>query len=148
MQHILLYYKAINQLETLHHNFYQLESVAMQLVDAKSQLLDKRCVLTEDAPNKIMQRLRRYEGCPLEVGGYHYRYFVEELGDYPCLIATRDTKKVSTHHRRISVVSIGDKRSDSLVQLRSIEAIKYQFCEGKERVLPLGVSSWRYLPSI
>jgi hypothetical protein len=148
MQHILLYYKGINQLEILHHNFYQLESLAMQLVEAKSRVIDKRCVLPEDSPNKIMQRLSRYEGCSLEIGAHHYRYFVEELGDYPCLIARHENKKVSTHHRRISVLSIGDKRPDSLVQLRSIEAIKYQDCEGKERVLPLGVSSWRYFAAI
>ena len=148
MQHILMYYKGINQLEALHHTFYQLDSLAMQLSDTKSKALDARCVVPENSPNTILQRLRRYEGCSLEIDGHHYRYFVEELGDYPCLIAIHEGKKVSTHHRRISVLALGDKRPDSLVQLRSIEAIKYQVCEGKERILSLSVSSWRYLAAI
>lgn len=143
LQHLLLSYNGFKQLEKSHQRFYQLEAVAKNI--AQSTSLMRLCLLQEEGANRIIRRLVSHEGCPISIEERHYLYFIEELGDFPCLLSLQNNKPMSTRHRRISVLSLGENRPDSLVQLRLITPIQVQECEGEKQTISLGVSSWRYL---
>lgn len=148
MQHLLLYYQAINQLQKTHQRFYQLESLAMQLAKKPWDSFNKECVIEADAASYNLQQLIRHQGCILERDSNHYRYIIENLGDHPCLMALQNNKTVSTHHARVSILEVGKNSSDSLLQLRLITPIVAQACDGEKHTVPLGISSWRYLAAI
>ncbi|MFI4918819.1 MAG: type II secretion system protein [Legionellales bacterium] len=148
MQHILLYHKAMNKLELQHQGFHQLEALAIQLAHAKLSELDAGCFEFGDSVNQVIRRLMQHEGCLLSVDKHHYKYLIEELGDFPCLVAQQDGVTFSTHHRRVTVLSTASDNADTLLQVRQISAIKYQPCLGEAHDIALGVGSWRYFAAV
>jgi len=144
MQHVVLYYKAINKIKEQHQNFYHLEEVAMQLAHASTRVSDKQCILYQDSANQVMQQLIHHKGCSVEHGLSLYKYYIEDLGEFPCQVFDNGRKQGATHHRRISVVQIEDGFAISLLQLRYISAASFLSCS----TISLGVSSWRYFPLI
>lgn len=148
MQHILLYYKAINRQEVLHQRFYQLENVASQLAHAKLTSLNRSCIVDEDAANQVMNNLLHQKGCSLADGVVHYQYLIEDLGEFSCLITLKQGQKHATLHRRVSVVQIQENIPTSFLQIRFITVGGMANCLSQEHFIPLGTSSWRYLPSI
>lgn len=148
MQHILLYYKAINKLEALHRSFYHLEDVALQLAQKRFISGEQACMMQEDSANKVIQNLLHQKGCTLVNGLLHYQYFIEDLGEFPCLLTYYEGNKHTTYHRRVSVMNIEDENRRSLLQIRFIYVSGIAKCEKKERMVSLGISSWRYFPAI
>lgn len=148
MQHILLYYKAINQQEGLHRSFYKLEAVALELGQRNCSMQKYNCVVHEDAPNQMMRNVLEHQGCSFENGALHYQYLIEDLGDFPCLITRFNGKKLATHHTRVSVVHVENGAPVALLQIRLIVSGKPANCLSKERFINLGLSSWRYFPTI
>jgi hypothetical protein len=146
MQQILVYYKATNKEEELHHDFYQLEDVAMQL--ARSPQLNPVCTMHQDSANQAIEYLLQHQGCTFKNEANEYRYFIEDLGNFPCFIVYQHGQKHSTYHRRVAVMQIKNGIPHSLLQLRFINAGEVLKCLTKERVIALGVSSWRYLASV
>lgn len=140
MQQALIYFKALNQLEQQHQELYQLERVATHLAKADKVHLNPKCILQENGVNAVIRQLKQRRGCPVHDVA-NYMFLIEDLGDWPCRIATASNQKVSTHHRRVTVLS----PSDSILQIRFISAIPQLFCEGIEQPTELGVSSWRFL---
>ncbi|QMT60683.1 type II secretion system protein [Legionella sp. PC997] len=147
MQHILLYYKAINKQEMLHQSFYQLEDVTLQLLH-QPQAFNQDCLVRSDSANQAIHHLLHQKGCSLMSGLTQYKYYIEDLGEFPCLVAREKGRKFATHHQRVTVVPIEDGSPVSLLQIRVISAGRVIPCLAKERSISLGVSSWRYLPSI
>lgn len=145
MQHILLYYKAINKQEQLHQSFYQLEEVTLQLARSPVASVDAGCVTHTDSANQVMQKLMHREGCALQKAAFDYQYFIEDLGEFPCLLVYEQGQKRATYHRRISVVQMEEGYPASLLQIRFITKGSILKCDRKEHSIGLGVSSWRYL---
>lgn len=145
MQHILLYHKAINRQEESHKNFYNLENVARQLSQKYVALFAPNCVIKEDSQNQILHKLLHHQGCSLSNEGLQYEYLIEDLGDFPCLIARSKNRMYATHHQRLSIVQFDKGRPLSFLQIRLIAAGKLANCFVKEHVIPIGISSWSYL---
>ena len=148
MQHILLYYKAINKKEALHHHFYQLEEVAMELAQTAFSADTEGCVSKKDSANQVIQQLARHEGCSLKHGTTRYQYLIEDLGEFPCLISFKKGQKRATQHRRVSVIQMEEEFPFSLLQLRFIALGSAAPCLETEHAIALGVSSWRYFASL
>ncbi|MCW8385990.1 type II secretion system protein [Fluoribacter dumoffii] len=144
MQHILLYYKAINKQEESHRNFYHMESVALQLLHQHS--FNPGCVVRTDAANAVIYDLLIQKGCSLTSDRIHYRYFIEDLGIFPCLTARFKGRKSATHHQRITIAPVEDGAYGPVLQIRFIQKGRIIPCLAKEHLISLGVSSWRYLP--
>jgi hypothetical protein len=145
MHHLLLYLKVTNHQEVLHQRFYQLEAVALQL--AQQKLSTSSCVYHQDLANHVLNRLLHH-GCPLNDGELSYQYFIEDLGSFPCLVVYEQGQKRISHNRRVSIALMEEGRPVSFLQIRYISSDIIANCEGNERLVPLGMSSWRYLGSL
>jgi hypothetical protein len=106
------------------------------------------CVIPEDSPNQIPQKLLQHQGCSLTSDGLQYGYFIEDLGEFPCLVVQSKNQNYATHHQRISIVQFDKRNSLSFLQLRIVTVGGLAHCLTQERITPLGISSWRYLPSL
>ena len=144
LHHVLLYHKAVNSLEVQHYNFYQLEHLAIELASVKTSQLDKDCILHKDLANGVIVQLKKQQGCLLVLGTSKYYYFIEDLGDFPCLKVYESGLNYSTHHRRVTLMLLGENGSHSLVQIRYIIPIQNQTCVKTVRTVRSGISSWRY----
>lgn len=145
MHHVLLYYKAINKQEVFHDRFYQLEHIALQLVQ-QNKSLNPDCILHSDSANQVVQDLQNRKGCILVNGFSQYQYILEELGEFPCLVVHLRGKKLATRHQRVTVVSMGNNIPISVIQMRVIHSARAIPClRKKEHSVPLGISSWRYI---
>lgn len=149
LHHILLYHKALNVQERQHQNFYQLEYIAKQLTYSANAMINKSCVETRDMANEVILWLIKGQGCSLTVGQAQYRYIIEDLGDFPCLILYHQQQKYATRHLRVSVLSVGNgEYGSSLLQLRFVKPAITYGCFGEEHQIKEGVSSWRYLSTV
>lgn len=146
MQHLLLYFKASNHQEALHQRFYQLEAVALQL--AQQKFFASSCIRHQDDANHALDTLLQHRGCSFKNGELSYQYFIEDLGSFPCLVAYEQGQKRASHHQRISVVSQEEGIPVSFLQIRYLSAGTIANCVGNERLIRLGISSWRYLGSV
>lgn len=147
MQQVLLYHKALNKQEQLHQNFYQLEGLASQLASDFSE--KNHCVEHRDSVNQIIKELLHNKGCLLAVGQARYRYIIEDLGDFSCLVLYQNQNKRATRHLRISILLLADKQNPaSVLQLRFIKPSVAKVCLEKEHPVTPGISSWRYLTDI
>lgn len=148
MQHILLYHKVINRQEESHKNFYNLEAVTKQLSQKYMLLPVFDCVHQEDSPDHALYKLLHHQGCSITNEGLQYQYLIEDLGEFPCLVALSKNRKYATHHRRLSIVQLEKGNPLSFLQVRLVSLGGDPNCLTNEHVTPLGVSSWRYLASI
>ncbi|WP_133135646.1 type II secretion system protein [Legionella rowbothamii] len=146
MHHLLLYLKVTNHQEVLHQRFYQLEAVALQLVQQKPFTLG--CIRHQDSANHALNRLLQHQGCSFNDGELTYQYFIEDLGSFDCLVVYEQGQKRSSHHLRVSIALMEEGRPVSFLQIRYINSRTLVNCEGNERLVRLGMSSWRYLGSI
>ncbi|MGL5742539.1 MAG: type II secretion system protein [Legionella sp.] len=117
MQHILLFHKAANRQEMQHQNFYQLEHVAMQLASKPLTAVGQNCVVHEDSANQVLERLLKHQGCSLANGLLQYHYFIEDLGELPCLRTIYHGNQHATHHKRVSVVQMNEETVASFLQI-------------------------------
>ncbi|KTD65437.1 hypothetical protein [Legionella shakespearei] len=147
MQQVLLYHKAINRQEKEHQSFYQLEAIALQLA-RKQDLLLSACVRNKDGPNGVIDALVHNEGCLLTAGQIRYRYYIEDLGAFPCLVSQHGDMKQATHHLRITLLQMAEEAHDPLavLQIRYLKPEPSAVCPGREHRVAEGISSWRYFP--
>ncbi|BCA96299.1 hypothetical protein TUM19329_26600 [Legionella antarctica] len=147
LHHVLLYHKALNQQEQQHQNFYQLEALALQLARASKVAIADNCIEHGDAANEVIQRLINNQGCSLIDGQSQYRYIIEDLGDFPCLVL--HDHKHATRHNRVSLLLLGENGNTvSVLQLRMIKPSAVMGCSGGEHEVTTGIGSWRYIPDI
>ena len=139
MQHVLMYYKAINRHKLQQREFFQHEKLALQL--ANTPLIESHCVEHSDAINTVLQRLSASEGCHFIDQQIQYYYLIEDLGEFPCLV-TRQQK--STRHIRVSLLQRSNNQ-DYLLQIRYLKPLPYLSCLSQSKVVNSGVGSWRYL---
>ncbi|MDR3501469.1 MAG: type II secretion system protein [Legionella sp.] len=145
MHHLLFYFKVTNHQEALHQRFYQLEAVARQLAQKPPS---SGCIRHQDLANHALNTLLQHQGCSFNDGELSYQYVLEDLGTFPCLVVYEQGQKRTSHHQRISVVLMEEGVAVSFLQIRSISSSTIAHCAGDERLVRLGMSSWRYLGSI
>jgi hypothetical protein len=148
MQHVLLYQRASNKQEEGHQRFYELEHIARHLIDAPIDTL-QACRVKQNLANKALQQVKDKHRCSLTVKKNKYRYLIEDLGEYSCLVGLHKGVKKSTHHYRFTLLSQLDNNHPSLlVQIRVIRLARSFSCAKNIRYVAVGTSSWRYIEDI
>lgn len=147
----LLLAKAFNHQELSHRQRYQLEYLIGQLA-AQDILNQQQCLSSSKGANQIIHQLIHHQGCLLTVNAINYRYFVEDLGVFPCLVTPKGQKNWATQHVRISLLRLSRKHtSAALLQVRLIKsvstAVDQSTCTTLHKIRS-GVSSWRYLTNL
>lgn len=139
--------KALNQLEASEQGLYQLETIAAQLAYRTDWPLSVDCISSEKDPNEVIQLLEKQQGCSLTKDKLLYRYWIEELGVFPCLQVSSEKGIYSTEHRRITVLA--NSQNNNLVQLRLANPVALEVCKEPYSVqIKPGLISWRELVSI
>jgi hypothetical protein len=141
MQTLYIYIKASNQVVSSHNEFYQLETAARFL---SSEPFVADCILTNEDPNKVIELLRRHQGCLQEINHRQFYYLIDDLGRFPCLNIMENDELYASRHWLISVLSKRGQRT--LLQLRIARLGEMMDCRGSfHRQIPSGIVSWRYL---
>lgn len=148
LQQVFLQYKALNSQEIFHQNFYQLEHLIIRLTHSPSLYVRKDCYLKKNyGANKVVNELVKNKGCLLILNQRKYRYFIEDLNEFSCLVLNKDGQKHASHHFRFTVLQHREHGEFSIIQLRFIKlGSNLSSCPEEEIQVKEGVSSWRYLP--
>jgi hypothetical protein len=148
MQQLLLYQRATAQQELQHQRFYQLETLIRQLEAKIPEGIKTQCIRKQDLANHAIEQLMNHQGCTLDLDGEHYRYLVEDLGMYSCLVVEDQGSARSSLHFRISLLLESTEAHSAVsIQIRSIKPARELACEGTPHQITRGISSWRYLQS-
>lgn len=143
MNNLLLYQRAATKREMMHQDFYQLERIARRLIDLPSRNFG---ACTYDGEHTRIMQLLEQKGCSLKIKGRTYRYLVEDLGRYPCLMIVKEQALHASWHFRFSVLASPiEEHSAALIQLRVIRLAPAQICSESISYVRQGISSWRYL---
>lgn len=142
MQSVFLYIRVTNALETQHETLSQLEAVAKELIEGNHP---SDCVLSLKNFNQINDLLLKKKGCSKRHNHQQYHYLINDLGTFPCLQITADSKQYfGSHHWLITVAN--ELTPVSILQLRVAKLTKEGGCELEEtRIIKEGVLSWRYI---
>jgi type II secretory pathway pseudopilin PulG len=137
MQQILLFAKALQHQKTQEMQFYELESLAYRLISDKG--IDAHCIKPEMDANAILAQVAK-RGCVIQEGRLQYRYLIEDLGDYACLMVKFKDQMHPSHHTRITVM-----QNSRYIQIRMIKkGESTNLCEEEWGLLKEGVSCWRH----
>jgi len=143
MQHVMIYQRASTKQEMHHQRFYQMEHLARGLSKAS---FNSPCRWQQDVTNGAIEQLKMHGGCLLKLGQDHYRYIIEDLGIYPCLVVEHQGIIQSTHHSRVSLLlEANEEHAASALQIRMIHPAGELSCAQEPRMVTEGVSSWRFL---
>ncbi|TAL58753.1 MAG: type II secretion system protein [Legionella sp.] len=142
MQQVLLYFKALNQHELQQQRFYQMERLASFLTQKKRS---RACLISAIGAEKVWRRLRTEKGCVLSLSYGRIYYFIEDLGAFPCLIASVAGKEFATHHTRVSLLLLEESQPEQFLQIRYLNPIIAFPCQEEKTKVNLGISSWRYV---
>ncbi|WP_165483190.1 type II secretion system protein [Legionella quateirensis] len=150
IQHVFLYSKALNRQQYQHQNFYQMEDTLMQLTELQLHLIDQECIIPTKGADKVIGKLVKNEGCLVPGSDKHYRYLIEDLGDYPCVVTQKEGQMLSTHHIRITLLQSPDAYNPaaSVLQVRNIKESASESCHGETHQVSTGISSWRYISDV
>lgn len=125
-------------------DFWTLETAANRLAGSIDFAKQGTCLLSEQAPNVVIDLLKNRKGCVLTHEKQQFYYLLEDLGLFPCLQTQQNNKIYSTRHFRLSIQSA--KKGTSILQLRHARITNLLTCESKEpQQSKLGLLSWRYL---
>lgn len=143
MNNLLLYQRAASKREMMHQDFYQLERIAWRLIELSPRHFES---CTYQGEHARMRQLLEQKGCSLKIKGRIYRYLVEDLGLYPCLMIVKEQALHASRHFRFSVLASPTQgHNAALIQLRVIRLAPAQVCSESISYVNQGISSWRYL---
>ena len=150
IQQVFLYSKALNRQEYQHQNFYKMEDILMQLTEFQLDLIDRECFIPVNRADKVIGKLAKDGGCLVPGGDKRYRYLIEDLGDFPCVVTQKEGQMRSTHHIRITLLQSPDdfNPATAVLQVRNIKDIASLSCHGETNQVSTGISSWRYIPDV
>lgn len=143
MQHVLLYYKSINRQEKRHRQVYQMEHLALSLL--ANQPPNTECMSFRVDIKQLINLLKAHKECFIENEEITYSYFIEDLGEFPCL---RVDNKNPSRHFKLFLLAQNPDGNPSLLQLRVIKPTEGSACDGAYHQVSAGVSSWLYVDSI
>ena len=141
LQQVLMYYKASNILKNQHHRLLQIEKQLLDFANQDPKSLDPLCKIHGEVALDAIRPLILEEGCPISIDSHPFQYLIEELGEFACLTALTKKGRVSTYHRRFSILSL---ETHQMTQIRTFSPISLQPCLRDEHTIILGVSSWRF----
>lgn len=141
LHQVLMYYKASNILKNQHHRMQQVQKQLLHFANQDPKSLDSLCTTHGEIPLDAISRLIKEEGCPISIDSHPFQYLIEELGEFACLTALTKKGRVSTYHRRFSILNL---ESHQMIQIRTFSPIPLLPCLSDEHTIILGVSSWRF----
>ncbi|KTD27465.1 hypothetical protein [Legionella maceachernii] len=140
MQGVFLDYKAINQLAEMHQVLFQLEKSAKKWVTTPP----RECVIQARDVNAVVRLLQNRQGCISTQEKQQFYYLVEDLGLFPCVQTVVEKVSFSTHHWRISILSVNQHAA--VLQWRVAKRAPAAACEHNEPIfIQAGLVSWRHL---
>lgn len=132
---VVLRFATVTDLRIAKENgFYTLENIA------KTVLKSNNCMVNMDDPNKIVNELKNTKGCNFYDKDKVYKFFIEDLGYFPCLNFHNTTGSL---HKRVTVLSPSMK----------VLQIRYAFFNDSKQFIPCpdpvnlssAILSWRYI---
>lgn len=136
MQQLVLHQSHLARLKMRHQEFYQMERMALDLV---AKWHPSACNAAE---GDVQQTLEHGGGCLLESGRDEYRYLIEDLGDFACMIIPVEGGYMASHQQRITLRAV---TSGHWLYLRFATPIPPFECEGRFIAIRHGVLSWRFI---
>lgn len=146
MQNILLFQHTAIRQEESHQSFYQMEKLALELVQESINKRGSSCETPLDDENQVIDQLKSHLGCRLLVGHYQYRYVIERLNHDACQVIRKKNHYFSTRQHRVTLLLENTNQAGTLLQIRYIEPMRFLPCQGVLYEVKEGMSSWRYLP--
>lgn len=141
-QRIWLYHKSLNQLIHKQRAVQVMEKKLRQIIEKGAFRAWPSCLLHSDKANQVIERLLQGQGCPYEVRGLHYRFFIEAIGIYPCMQSVVENRRHSTYHWRVTMAS-ADR---NVLQIRLAQLVAEQPCTSQSPLfVKPGLLSWRLL---
>ena len=129
----------------------------MRVLQARINSLPSACWTFVSQPSDLYARLKNGQGCYFVKNQQEYRYFLEDLGSFPCLRMVQNQQVYSTRHRRISLVYLGKTgeknreekdfliRESKFLQVHFAEKIALESCKIDEvKKIPSGWLSWLF----
>lgn len=143
MQHLLLYYKAINKQEFYQQELYQLEQIAMHLIQGP---VDLQCVRHQDEANQTIHFVKTDKACVLNVQNNIYRYLVEDMGVQPDWITNKKGTTYFVTRLRLTLSKVVSP-AERLVflQVGYIKSATLASNLDKKQTVEEGVISWRFI---
>ncbi len=146
MHQLLLSQRALAHRALQHHLFYQLEHVIRD-ISRLNKSVWQPCILEQDAANDVLKQVIQKKGCVIAKNNVRFQYIVEDLGTYSCVLIKQHDIDRATHHWRISVRSLAEKKNPMMIiQVRIIQpANEDSTCALIVHHAKAGISSWRFL---
>lgn len=140
MKSVFVYSKIARQFILSHHVFYTLETLA-----AKLDVNQIACCANQTSPNRLIDYLKKGQGCEYRIKQERYRYTIADLGLFPCLPIVKGDIQYSSHQFYITLIDL--QSPYRIVQLRLAKlSDSVAVC-----ALPVnhpineGISTWRWL---
>lgn len=128
--------KSLNSLVGFDDNYYQMKSIANDLI-IKKAWQKNTCFMQTTNPNFILDLLRKKSGCVVYDKNETYFYSLVDLGPYPC-VQIHQNERYSTQHYLMSLYSSIEK---TFLQIRFALPIPLVSCEKNvilvHRLIPL-----------
>lgn len=144
MDHILMYYKQLNNLKVQQTNFYNLEHVAYTLAKSEWAQIQKNCIKKQNQPNQIINEVKK-KGCLIKHASQNFLYLFEDIGRDNCLIYTQKKQKFAHHRLRLTVINYTAINIVSILQLGILKLVPLGICLEQENYIKPGIKTWRYL---
>lgn len=145
LQQTLLYFRAINRKEETHQRFYSLEHAADQLFRNAHDEGDLKCFGKESLSDAELLKKLKNTACAMKTGEREYYYYIEDLGEFPCLVINKEGLTFMSHHYQISISLKTETTDDaSFLQLRYFKQSSLSQCTFTAHTVSEGISTWRY----
>ncbi|KTD83026.1 hypothetical protein [Legionella waltersii] len=140
-----LYLKLINREEENHQKFYSMEYLAEQIVNNGHSALNSKCISRHHLSSKEIIHVLLNSTCVLQIGDRRFNYFIEDLGDFPCLVISKGEVNYVSHHFRLTITYGKTENSNELLlQLRYFTVSRLSECKTEVEKVSEGISTWRY----
>lgn len=141
MQSMLLYSKAVNQIQDKHDDFIFLEKFLHWLNGRFDQMIHSSCVLRDEPAES---RLVNQRWCETSYLNQLVHYQITYIGDYPCLKRIVGSQTVASGHWLLRV----SLNKNDFIEIRLAKAIKNIPCSNQhEQTLEQEILSWRHVSS-
>lgn len=139
MKGVLVYSKMSRQINSAHHAFYALEAIASKL-----NVNQFACRDTQTNPNRLIDHLKKGQGCEYAIKQERYRYTIVDLGLYPCLPMILKDNHYSSHQFYVTLMAL--QLPHRILQLRVAKlSNSMAACElSVTHPINEGIIAWRY----
>jgi hypothetical protein len=145
LQQTALYLKTITRQEEAHQKFYGMEYIAEHLAKYGHLERNSKCISRNQLSDKELIQVLNNSECVLPAGESRFKYFIEDLGDFPCLVIAKGELNYMSHHYRLTIIHENtDEPNTLLLQLRYFTISGVSECKSMVERVKEEVSTWRY----